>query len=385
MSDIIVIQPTVTELTVTEDVNQVIVSSVGVQGPQGATGPAGGPTGATGPSGLTGATGAASTIAGATGLTGLTGATGPQGASGLTGATGSAGATGSTGVQGATGPAGATGLTGLTGATGTAGSAGAQGASGLTGATGAASSVAGPTGPTGLTGATGTAGTAGSAGASGLTGATGPAGPTGPTGLTGATGPAGTNGATGVAGTNGATGATGVSSQLAKRSAVYYRTSTPIQQSVSFVSQEMICTPIYLDRTLTADRLGVYIVGGGASSVTRLGIYSDSDGVPSSLILDAGTVSTTSSSTFYSITISQSLNAGIYWLAGVVNSGSMPSAVGVSAGTNNVNPFVLGNSGTPGGNIIQGLGQASVSGALPSSITSLIERTAAVYVYIRFA
>lgn len=38
MSDLIVIQPQVTELTVTEDVNQVIVSSVGVQGPAGAAG-----------------------------------------------------------------------------------------------------------------------------------------------------------------------------------------------------------------------------------------------------------------------------------------------------------------------------------------------------------
>jgi hypothetical protein len=53
MSDIIVIQPTVTELTVTEDINQVVVSSVGVQGAKGDTG-ATGATGATGPTGSSG-------------------------------------------------------------------------------------------------------------------------------------------------------------------------------------------------------------------------------------------------------------------------------------------------------------------------------------------
>lgn len=51
MSDLIVIQPQVTELTVTEDVNQVVVSSVGVQGAKGDTG-ATGATGAQGPSGV---------------------------------------------------------------------------------------------------------------------------------------------------------------------------------------------------------------------------------------------------------------------------------------------------------------------------------------------
>jgi hypothetical protein len=51
MSDSIIIQPVINELTVTEDVNQVVVSSVGVQGPAGATG-AKGDTGDQGPSGV---------------------------------------------------------------------------------------------------------------------------------------------------------------------------------------------------------------------------------------------------------------------------------------------------------------------------------------------
>jgi hypothetical protein len=64
----------------------------------------------------------------------------------------------------------------------------------------------------------------------------------------------------------------------------------------------------------------------GTASV-RLGIYADNGGIPGNLILDAGTVSVTASSTVYAITISQSVSAGtLYWLAfnaqtaGTVNS-----------------------------------------------------------------
>jgi len=49
----------------------------------------------------------------------------------------------------------------------------------------------------------------------------------------------------------------------------------------------------------------------------RLGIYNNNaaTGKPSTVVLDAGTVATTAASTIYQITISQSLNAGTYWLA----------------------------------------------------------------------
>lgn len=76
--------------------------------------------------------------------------------------------------------------------------------------------------------------------------------------------------------------------------------------------------PIWLSSAKTYDRIGC--VGGSTFSGTatvRLGIYAhdDSTVAPSTLVLDAGTVSVTSASSQFNITISQSLGVGWYWLA----------------------------------------------------------------------
>jgi hypothetical protein len=265
-----------------------------------------------------------------------------------------------------------------------------QGASGLTGATGAASTVAGPTGPTGIQGATGPAGSAGAVGASGLTGATGTAGTAGASGLTGATGAAGTNGASGLTGATGATGstgATGVSNGLVKKvTGVWYKTLVSASQGVSITNQTMYCTPILVDRTLTADRISLLTSGtfSGTASV-RLGIYSDTNGVPSTLVLDAGTVSATASGSGYTITISQSLTAGTYWMAFCQQTApTTPSYLGAAAGATVLNTLDLGTN-NPGNNLILSYNQTSVTGAFPSTMTPTLSTSLIPYVWMRFA
>ena len=82
--------------------------------------------------------------------------------------------------------------------------------------------------------------------------------------------------------------------------------------------QTVYFTPISFVRTETFDRIlmttGSSYVGTG---VVRLGIYDNDDttGKPSTVVLDAGTVSVSGTNTAYEITISQSLAAGNYWLA----------------------------------------------------------------------
>jgi hypothetical protein len=52
------------------------------------------------------------------------------------------------------------------------------------------------------------------------------------------------------------------------------------------------------------------------TAVVRLGIYNNSSSdQPSTVLLDAGTVSPTAANTGYEITISQTLSQGWYWLA----------------------------------------------------------------------
>ena len=89
--------------------------------------------------------------------------------------------------------------------------------------------------------------------------------------------------------------------------------------------------PFRVVETKTFDRISFVT---GSSTITgtgtfRLGIYNQSAGVPTTVLLDAGTVNATAASTAYSATISQSLSAGVYYLA--INmqtswtAGSLPS------------------------------------------------------------
>lgn len=352
----------------------------GATGATGATGPAGA-TGATGPAGPTGATGA-------TGPTGATGAQGPQGVKGDTGNTGptgpagtagATGATGAQGIQGDTGPTGPTGAQGVKGDTGDTGPAGATGPQGLKGDTG-------DTGPAGPTGATGAQGIQGIQGVKGDTGDTGPTGPTGDTGPTGPTGPAGATGATGASGVIAVNAPITNSGSSSSANLSLDPTTTPITShrkllsghyysalafSVSTLTKTlnlMTLIPFYVPSTTTFTRIAVRSGTGVASSTARLGIYSsDSNDKPSSLILDAGTVSPTTNNTLYAITISQSLSAGLYWLA-CAGQGVAPNLLTFGQFSNN--PYVpQGRNLTT---IVVGANcwtQSSVSGALPATFT----------------
>lgn len=76
------------------------------------------------------------------------------------------------------------------------------------------------------------------------------------------------------------------------------------------------CIPFYLPKETTFDRIACEVVTAGtAGAVVRLGIrQSGSDGMPSTLELDAGTVVADGTTGIKEKTISQTLAAGIWWL-----------------------------------------------------------------------
>lgn len=85
---------------------------------------------------------------------------------------------------------------------------------------------------------------------------------------------------------------------------------------------------IIVAREQAFDRLGFWQGSDVASSVARMGIYEDDgDGQPGALVVDAGTVTTASGAgTWKTVTISQTLSPGRYWLALVSQGGaSVPS------------------------------------------------------------
>jgi hypothetical protein len=98
----------------------------------------------------------------------------------------------------------------------------------------------------------------------------------------------------------------------------YY--TSPISPIKTLASTSAVNTtyyaPIYIRENVTADRI-LTVTGStfsGTNSV-RLGIYNNSNFTPTTVLLDAGTVATSVSTTAYEITISQALTPGWYWLA----------------------------------------------------------------------
>jgi hypothetical protein len=106
-------------------------------------------------------------------------------------------------------------------------------------------------------------------------------------------------------------------------SGTYYTTSSNTNTSLSTTTTTGTVSylPFLVERTTTFDRIACRTGGTvTGTSTVRLGIYNNSNKKPTTVLLDAGTVAATATSTIYSITINQTLNPGWYWLAHVVNS-----------------------------------------------------------------
>jgi len=121
-----------------------------------------------------------------------------------------------------------------------------------------------------------------------------------------------------------ATGANGVIPPLGYESGQYYATVLNAAGSVPATANYTYYQPFYVGTTETWDRIA--ITTGAVTSTVRLGIYNASaDGKPTTVLLDAGTVSTTTAGT-YAITISLTLSPGWYFFA--VNSSATTALAG---------------------------------------------------------
>jgi hypothetical protein len=121
-------------------------------------------------------------------------------------------------------------------------------------------------------------------------------------------------------------------------------------------------------RTRTFDRIAIECTtGGGANSVTRLGIYADDAAFnfPGAKLLEIGTPLDTSASsaTVLAATISQELTAGLWWLAlvGQVAAATVRSTNTAVEAVPVADPTGTSNSGA--------LTEAGVSGAMPATAT----------------
>jgi hypothetical protein len=408
MSDLIVIQPTVQQITITEEVNQVVVSSVGVQGPAGTNG-TNGATGATGPAGATGATGA----------------TGAQGAKGDTGATGPTGATGATGAQGAKGDQGIQGIQGIQGVKGDTGSTGSTGATGATGSSGVVSVTApitnSGTSSAAVIGIDQTSITIAESQVSNLVTDLAAKVPTSQTISTTAplTGggdlsanrtlavSAGSTSAAGVLQLTDSTSSTSTTTaatpnavktaydlttrlpaQLPYIAGRYYKSfsgTNTVGTAAALTAGLTIYQPFYVSADNTFDRIGCSSGNTfSGTAVTRVGIYNNTNGLPSTVALDAGTISLTNSNIQYVITISTALTKGLYWLA--INSQTAASTnTYYSMSSSNHSPYNFGYTSIGGNAVLAYTETVSVSGGFATAGTLTVRDTAIPLVGLRSA
>jgi hypothetical protein len=91
--------------------------------------------------------------------------------------------------------------------------------------------------------------------------------------------------------------------------------------------------PFLVTESANFDRISCVSGTVSSSPIFRLGIYNNSGGKPSTVLLDAGTITATSSNTTFQITINETLAAGWYWLAVTRQSGTgTQQLVGFQAG-----------------------------------------------------
>lgn len=144
-------------------------------------------------------------------------------------------------------------------------------------------------------------------------------------------------------------------------------------------------TPIYLP-SCTLDRLTVRTQSWSGNYTVRLGIYNNSNGKPSTVLLDAGTVSATAANTDYSVTINQAVSAGWYWLAAnnqvQVTAGTKEF---LSTRTTEIPGFFVGQGG-PGFDRGAGFIQTGVTGAFATASPTLAGASEGlILTYVRIA
>jgi hypothetical protein len=102
----------------------------------------------------------------------------------------------------------------------------------------------------------------------------------------------------------------------------YYSSPVDSTTTASVTANYQYYVPFYVAQYGTFDRIGIRTAStftGGTVSV-RLGIYNNSAYLPTTVLLDGGTVSCASANTTYTVTISQTLGAGWYWLSAAFSS-----------------------------------------------------------------
>jgi hypothetical protein len=161
---------------------------------------------------------------------------------------------------------------------------------------------------------------------------------------------------------------------LAIPSTYYITTPFSSYATITATASRTNYIPIYVPYTTSFDRIAIQSSSSFIGTATvRMGIYANNNttGQPSTLILDAGTVSVNALGTTFQITINQSLTAGFYWLAmNTQTAASVNNFVGNTAAQGSINSFMPYKS-APNVSFQTGWREESITGAFTTAGTLL--------------
>jgi len=156
-------------------------------------------------------------------------------------------------------------------------------------------------------------------------------------------------------------------------------TATNLSATATPAANSLNAHPLVVARGVTLDTIAIKVTT-AAGTLARLGIYNDDGNLyPSSLVLDAGTVSTTTTGV-KTITISQSLAKGLYWLAILANGAVYITAVAQA----DIIPILGVESGLygPGTEYYIAYTYGALPTTFPASATLYYGNTGAIFVRI---
>lgn len=147
----------------------------------------------------------------------------------------------------------------------------------------------------------------------------------------------------------------------------WYPGSNSVGTAVLTAQNSAYAMPMPVNKTHTFVAIGFNVtVIGSTGGTVRLGIYADNgSGYPGALVLDAGTVAVATGTGAKTITISQTLTPGLYWLVAAPQGGTTQPTITTVAAVFIVGWFGCLSPGTGAGN--EGWTVGSVSGALPGT------------------
>ena len=148
----------------------------------------------------------------------------------------------------------------------------------------------------------------------------------------------------------------------------YTVNTTGTLTTTALTTNRLYYLPYLITTSTTFDRMALEHVGavGGVGSVVRLGIYSSTAGLPSTKLLDAGSLDLTTAAAFKALTINVTLTPGLYYLAVVAQ---------ITSGACTFRTIIPSIVTPDSAGVINGAKFEAAAGALPATATPGVSNT----------